>query len=69
MSPDARRPGPPFPGCICPPGYVRDTCDGHTDTACRFFGLFGQDLTDAHRAGEAYPAGEQLALDTTEATA
>lgn len=41
-------PETPFPGCVCPPGYVRDTINGHPDTECPFYGIFGLELAKAH---------------------
>lgn len=39
----------PFPGCTCPPSYERDTNNGHTESDCPFYGLFGAELRDAHQ--------------------
>lgn len=37
----------PLPECICPPSYVRDVCNGHPETECKFHGLFGPELMQA----------------------
>lgn len=58
----------PVPGCMCPPGYVRDVCHGHPSPACPFKGLFGEDLVRAHWHAQ-HPYGEQLAIPTQEEVA
>lgn len=62
---------PKPPGCVCPPSYVRDQCNGHPEPSCRFYGVFGLELQRAHALAFADAAeqrfdrtayGEQMVL-------